>query len=75
MKMKNMINKIIAFVCVMVLPAISFCQPPGPGDENPDVPFDDNMNLVFLFIGITFAAVIVWQEMSRRRKLQGTDVK
>ena len=75
MKMKNMISKAIAFVCVLVIPAISFCQPPGPGDESPDAPFDDNMNLVFLVIGITFAAVIIWQEVSRRRKLQGNEVK
>lgn len=35
----------------------SVLDDPGPGG-NPDVPFDDNMNLGFLAVGIVFAFVV-----------------
>ena len=72
MKLKAMPAKLFAMmITVLVLPAISYCQPPDPADGNPDVPFADNMNIVFLIIGVAFAAMIVWQEIKTRRKLQG----
>lgn len=42
----------------------------GPGG-NPDVPFDNNMNLVFLVAGISFAYIIY----RRRLKLQAIPAK
>lgn len=42
----------------------------GPGG-NPDVPFDTNMNLVFLVAGISFAYIIY----RRRLKLQAVPAK
>ena len=76
MKIRDMMSKLFAMLIAMVIvPAVSYCQPPDPTDGNPDVPFDDNMNIMFLIIGVTFAGIIVWQEMRRRRKLAGTDVK
>ncbi|HMO62933.1 MAG TPA: hypothetical protein PKC39_08300 [Ferruginibacter sp.] len=65
---------LLLLVCSIVLPAIGYSQPPGPedGEVGPDVPFDSNMNLVFLVIGVLFATVIVWQELKRRHKLRGT---
>ncbi|HMP22445.1 MAG TPA: hypothetical protein PKC39_15910 [Ferruginibacter sp.] len=67
----------LLLVCSIVLPAIGYSQPPGPedGEVGPDVPFDSNMNLVFLVIGVLFAAIIVWQELKRRRTLKGVDAK
>ena len=63
-------KKLIQFfvtACLLVIPAISFCQtgPPGPGDDNPDVPFDKNMNLVFLAVGIVFAVVIIARKLRK----------
>ena len=69
------LTKLLALFSVLVLPVVSYCQPPDPVDGNPDVPFDDNMNIMFLIIGVAFAGVIVWQEVRKRRKLQGSNVK
>ncbi|MFT3680886.1 MAG: hypothetical protein QM791_11475 [Ferruginibacter sp.] len=80
---KQKISRVVtAFVLGIVIPAIGLAQPGalpsgpevgGGEDQNPDaVPFDGNMNLVFLGIGVLFAVLIVWQEMKKRKKLQGT---
>jgi hypothetical protein len=69
--------KLFALVvfCLTVLPAISFGQPapPGPGGTggNPDtplggVPFDNNMNLLFLLVGVVFAIVILKKSQNKR---------
>ena len=75
LNMQAKLTKLFAALCVMLLPVVSYCQPPDPTDENPDVPFDDNMNIVFLVIGVVFAAVIVLQEVNKRKKLSGHNVK
>jgi hypothetical protein len=60
---------------LMVVPVAAFCQvvPPDPGDNanNPDVPFDSNMNIVFLIVGLLFAGFIVYKELQGRRRLSG----
>jgi hypothetical protein len=71
--------KLLALLFVLAAPVLSYGQPPLPDDGGepigPDAPFDDKMSLVFLAIGVVFAAVIVMQEVRKRRKLQGTNVK
>jgi hypothetical protein len=62
---KKKLIQFFAMAVLMIVPAISFCQPPGPGDDSPDVPFDDNMNLAFLAIGLVFAAVIIAKRIRR----------
>lgn len=62
---KTKLIQFFAAVCLMIAPAISYCQPPDPTDENPDVPFDDNMNLVFLAIGLLFAAVVIVKRLRK----------
>ena len=62
---KTKLIQFFAAVCLMIVPAVSFCQPPDPVDENPDVPFDDNMNLVFLAIGLLFAAVVIVRRLRK----------
>jgi hypothetical protein len=42
----------------------------GPGG-NPDVPFDENMNLAFLAAGVVFAFMVV----RKRTKLQAVAVQ
>jgi hypothetical protein len=72
--MKSATNKALAKIfvlaCMVISPAVSFCQPPGPGDDSPDVPFDSNMNLAFLALGLVFAAVIIGLEVKKRRALK-----
>lgn len=63
---KQTLSRLFVLLVMLAVPVISFCQPPGPGDENPDVPFDDNMNLVFLATGIIFAAVIIVRKLNRK---------
>jgi hypothetical protein len=74
---KQLHKLMLVLIFGIVIPAISYSQLPGPedGEVGPDVPFDKDMNLVFLVIGVLFAAVIVWQELRRRRKLRGADAK
>ncbi len=62
---KKKLIQFFAAAFLMLIPAISFCQPPGPGDENPDVPFDDNMNLIFLAAGIVFAVFIISKKLRK----------
>jgi hypothetical protein len=67
----------ICMLCLMVLPTISFGQPapPGPGGGNPDsplgVPFDDNMNMILLAVGIVFA-VVTLKKMQKQRAMVNT---
>ena len=43
----------------------SVLEDPGPGG-NPDVPFDDNMNLGFLAVGIVFAFVVYRKNLMKK---------
>ncbi len=56
----------------MLSPVLAFSQGPGgPGDGPPTgdaVPFDDNMNLLFLAVGIVFAGVVVVKQLQLRKK-------
>ena len=79
MKLQHHIHQRLCYfcaaVCILLLPALSFSQtgPPGPTDTEPpsDVPFDSTMNLVFVIMGVLFAAFIIYQEVKRRRLLEG----
>lgn len=62
--LKKKFIKLFIMGCLLAVPAISFCQP-GPGDDNPDVPFDDNMNLIFLAIGLVFAVIIIGKKLRK----------
>ena len=53
----------------MLSPMLAISQEPGgPGDGPPtgDVPFDDNMNLVFLLVGVAFAAFVTIRQLRKR---------
>ena len=65
--MKRKANQILVLLLVWVVPAISFAQPPGPGPGGAEgVPFDDNMNLVFLVVGLAFAAFVTIKQLRKR---------
>ena len=65
--MKRKANQILVMLLVWVVPAISFAQTPGPGPGGPEgVPLDDNMNLVFLLVGVAFAAFVTIKQLRKR---------
>jgi hypothetical protein len=64
--MKRKAIQFLVMLLVLVIPAISFGQPPaaGNGGGTPDaVPFDDNMNLLFLVAGIAFAVLVTIKQL------------
>ena len=57
--MKNKFIQKLATLLIATIPVCCFAQAPGPGNGGADaVPFDDNMNLLFLAVGIVFAVII-----------------
>ena len=60
---------LLAFL--MLSPILAISQGPGgPGDGPPigdnAVPFDDNMNLFFLVVGLAFAAFITIKQLRKK---------
>jgi len=70
---KKKLSAVFAMFGVMFLPLAGICQPPTPGGGvNTDaVPFDDNMNLLFLAAGVVFAMVVVVKQLKQRKKSVG----
>jgi hypothetical protein len=67
--MKSKAIQFLVMMLVLVVPAISFAQPGGPGaggGEGTAVPFDDNMNLVFLVAGIAFAIMVTIKQLRNK---------
>lgn len=50
-----------AAAVLMMLPLASICQVGPAGGPEDAVPFDDNMNFIFLAAAIVFAMVITWK--------------
>ncbi|UAY51601.1 hypothetical protein [Ferruginibacter albus] len=74
----------IALVILFILPVVSFAQDdspsaPGPQGGSPDqnhtlaVPFDSNMNFMFLLIAVFFAAIVI--RKIQAKKLKGKSAK
>ncbi|HMO62732.1 MAG TPA: hypothetical protein PKC39_12075 [Ferruginibacter sp.] len=59
--------QVFAFAIVALMPAITLAQPPGPedGEVGPDVPFDANMNLIFLAVAVLFAAFVMYRKFRK----------
>ena len=66
MRMKKAGQYGLVLLIVMLFNVLSYGQEPSPpggytgGGSDPDaVPFDSNMNLLFLVAGITFAVIVI----------------
>jgi len=62
---------VMLFMLALPLIGISQTPPPGPpggGGPADAVPFDDNMNLLFLAAGLVFAMVVVVKQLQQRKK-------
>ena len=55
--LKTRLTQLITFAALFLSPMVALCQV-GPGGPPENVPFDDNMNLLFLAAGIVFAVVV-----------------
>jgi hypothetical protein len=64
--MKNKLLPLIEIVLIIIIPIFSFSQAPDPGPGSEAVPFDDNMNLIFLLSGIAFAVVITVKNLRKK---------
>lgn len=65
--MKKKAIQFLVILLVLVVPAISYAQTPGPGPGGAEgVPFDDNMNVLFLAVGIAFAVMITIKQLHKK---------
>ena len=65
---KALINVAVSAV-LLATPMIGICQgppPPNEGGVNPEVPFDSNMNMVFLAAGVLFAVIITVRQLRKK---------
>lgn len=70
LSLKKALTKVTASALLLAAPMIGFCQvnpdlPNGNGG-NPDVPFDSNMNMVFLAAGVLFAVIITVRQLRKK---------
>ena len=64
--MKKKLAYAIAAICLMLSPVASFCQVDPGGAGNPDaVPFDSNMNLIFLAVGVLLAGFVMIRKFKK----------
>ena len=65
------ISPCLLTTCLLLLPLLSICQPPPPneGGENPEVPFDSNMNLIFLSVAVFFAAYLTFKRAKAKKAI------
>lgn len=68
LSLKKTLTNAAVTVGLLVTPLIGICQPPPPneGGGNPDVPFDSNMNMIFLAAGVLFAVIITVRQVRKK---------
>lgn len=70
---KKMLRSIFGLVCLVSLPSVAALAqggPPSAGNPDEVVPFDPNMNLAFLAIGLLFAGVVVFRQLKRNKAIK-----
>jgi hypothetical protein len=67
---KGLTNVAVTAAVLLASPFTGICQigppPPNAGGGNPEVPFDSNMNMIFLAAGILFAVIITVRQLRKR---------
>lgn len=65
---KRRSNLVATAFMLLAAPMTGICQidPPNGNGGNPEVPFDNNMNLFFLAAGILFAVIITVRQLRKR---------
>ena len=57
--LRERLTHLIVMAVLLFTPLIGICQPPPPDAAgNPEVPFDNDMNMFFLAAGILFAVIV-----------------
>ena len=68
LSLKKALTNVAVVAGLLVTPLIGICQPtpPNEGGGNPEVPFDSNMNMIFLAAGILFAVIITVRQLRKK---------
>jgi hypothetical protein len=68
LSLKKALTNVAVSAALLATPLIGICQPPAPneGGGNPEVPFDSNMNMIFLAVGVLFAVIITLRQLRKR---------
>jgi len=70
LSLKKALTNVAVSAALLVTPLVSICQsgPPPPSDNggNPEVPFDSNMNMIFLAAGVLFAVIITVRQWRKK---------
>lgn len=71
LSLKKALINVAVSAALLVTPLIGICQPPPPneGGGNPEVPFDSNMNMVFLAAGVLFAVIITVRQLRKKNSV------
>jgi hypothetical protein len=70
LNLKKKLTYLTVAACLLANPFVALAAPPDPGAGagNPDgVPFDSNMNLMFLAVGVVFAAFVLVKQIQKRK--------
>lgn len=71
LSLKKRLTYVAVTAVSLAAPLLSIAQdddpPPGPVEGiSPDVPFDSNMNMIFLAAGILFAVIITVRQLRKK---------
>lgn len=71
LSLKKALTNVAVSAVLLATPLIGICQPPPPneGGGNPEVPFDSNMNMVFLAAGVLFAVIITVRQLRKKASI------
>jgi negative regulator of sigma E activity len=68
LSLKKALTNVAVSAALLATPLIGISQitPPNEGGGNPEVPFDSNMNMIFLAAGVLFAVIITVRQWRKK---------
>jgi hypothetical protein len=70
LSLQKRLTNLAVTLTLLIVPMIGFTQvgppPPNEGGGNPEVPFDSNMNMIFLAAGVLFAVIITVRQLRKK---------